>query len=127
MTLTCGRLTRFVRRPQVTIGLKAGVLSPIEQADEFHNLINSAGTVAIKQFLDNYWDEGDIRSLIGAGGLNMPGKERPLGPPPHVRPNWCNLNEGQRRYAYEQYNLARIRRGLPIDHPIPSADSPVAD
>lgn len=29
------------------------------------------------------------------------------------------MNEGQRRYAMEQYNLALVRRGLPIDHPIP--------
>ncbi|GFR12981.1 capsid protein VP1 [Trichonephila clavata] len=33
------------------------------------------------------------------------------------------MNEGQKRYSYEQYNLARIRRGLPIDHPIPSLDT----
>ncbi|PRD25778.1 UNVERIFIED_CONTAM: hypothetical protein NCL1_39929 [Trichonephila clavipes] len=51
--------------------------------------------------------------------VGMP-KERSLGPPPDERPNWENLNEGQKRYAYEQYNLARVRRGLPIDHPIPS-------
>lgn len=44
---------------------------------------------------------------------------RPLGLPPNQRPNWERLNEGQRRYAYEQYNLARVRRGLDIDHPIP--------
>lgn len=33
------------------------------------------------------------------------------------------MNEGQRRYAMEQYNLALVRRGLPIDHPIPSAEA----
>ncbi|GBM47706.1 hypothetical protein AVEN_205534-1 [Araneus ventricosus] len=49
---------------------------------------------------------------------------RGLGKPPHERPNWDRLNGGQKRYAYEQYNLARVRRGLSIDHPIPSLDSP---
>lgn len=49
---------------------------------------------------------------------------RALGPPPDERPNWAGMNEGQKRYAYEQYNLARVRRGLPIDHPIPVLDSP---
>lgn len=44
---------------------------------------------------------------------------RPLGPPPDERPNWERLNEGQRRYAWEQYNLAKVRRGISIDHPIP--------
>lgn len=44
---------------------------------------------------------------------------RPLGKPPNQRDNWHRINEGQRRYAYEQYNLARVRRGLSIDHPIP--------
>ena len=39
--------------------------------------------------------------------------------PPNERPNWQYLHEGQRRYAYEQYNLARLRRNLPIDHPVP--------
>lgn len=42
--------------------------------------------------------------------------------PPFVRPNWSRMNEGQRRYAMEQYNLALVRRGLPIDHPVPEAD-----
>lgn len=51
-------------------------------------------------------------------------KTRPLGPPPDERPNWDRLNEGQRRYAWEQYKLARVRRGLPIDHPIPGGDQP---
>lgn len=32
------------------------------------------------------------------------------------------MNEGQRRYAMEQYNLALVRRGLPIDHPIPEQE-----
>lgn len=36
---------------------------------------------------------------------------RPLGPPPYDRPNWGTMNEGQRRYAMEQYSLARVRRG----------------
>lgn len=43
---------------------------------------------------------------------------------PNLRPNWDRLNEGQRRYAWEQYNLALVRRGLPIDHPIPDTDEP---
>lgn len=47
---------------------------------------------------------------------------RALGKNPEDRPNWVNLNEGQRRYAMEQWNLARIRRGLTIDHPIPESD-----
>lgn len=46
-------------------------------------------------------------------------KTRPLGPSPDERPNWGSLNEGQKRYAWEQYNLAKVRRGIPIDHPIP--------
>lgn len=52
---------------------------------------------------------------------------RALGPPPYERPNWQNINEGQRRYAMEQWNLARVRRGLTIDHPIPEADSEEED
>lgn len=39
---------------------------------------------------------------------------KPLGPPPPSRPNWRNLNRGQRAYALRQYNNALIRRGLPI-------------
>lgn len=39
--------------------------------------------------------------------------------PPNYKPNWPDLHEGQRRYAFEQYNLARVRRNLPIDHPVP--------
>lgn len=50
-------------------------------------------------------------------------RTRPLGPPPDERPNWDSLNEGQRRYAWEQYNLAKVRRGIPIDHPIPGASN----
>ncbi|AGZ03696.1 VP2 [Solenopsis invicta densovirus] len=38
---------------------------------------------------------------------------------PEDRPNWHKLNEGQRRYAYEQYKLALVRRGLDIDHDRP--------
>lgn len=38
-------------------------------------------------------------------------RTRPLGPPPYERPNWETMNEGQRRYAMEQWNLARVRRG----------------
>lgn len=51
-------------------------------------------------------------------------RTRPLGPPPDERPNWDRLNEGQRRYAWEQYKLAKVRRGIPIDHPIPGGDQP---
>ena len=51
-------------------------------------------------------------------------RTRPLGPPPDERPNWASLNEGQRRYAWEQYNLAKVRRGIPIDHPIPGVQEP---
>lgn len=39
--------------------------------------------------------------------------------PPDQKPNWHRMNEGQRRYAYEQYNLALVRRGLNINHPVP--------
>lgn len=39
-------------------------------------------------------------------------------PPPDERPNWHKLNEGQRRYAWEQYNLALIRRGHKFDSPV---------
>lgn len=46
-------------------------------------------------------------------------RQRPLGAHPSERPNWGSMNEGQRRYAVEQYQLARVRRGLDIDHPIP--------
>lgn len=42
--------------------------------------------------------------------------------PPDERPNWNRLNEGQKRYAWEQYNLALVRRGLPINHPIPDPE-----
>lgn len=47
---------------------------------------------------------------------------RKLKPPPDERPNYEFLNEGQKRYAWEQYKLARVRRGLPIDHPIPEIE-----
>lgn len=40
-----------------------------------------------------------------------PRRTRPLLPPPYERPNWINLNNGQKRYAMEQYNLALVRRG----------------
>nr|WEY02541.1 MAG: structural protein [Canine parvovirus] len=42
---------------------------------------------------------------------------RPLGPNPQDRPNWDSMNEGQRRYAMEQWNLARVRRGERFDPP----------
>ena len=44
---------------------------------------------------------------------------RALGKPPYERNNWQSMNEGQKRYAMEQWQLARVRRGLPIDHPHP--------
>lgn len=40
---------------------------------------------------------------------------RPLGIEPYKRLNWSSLNAGQRRYAMWQHNLARQRRGLPLD------------
>lgn len=47
-------------------------------------------------------------------------KTKPNPPPWEHKPEqWQKLNEGQRRYAYEQWMLSRVRRGLPIDHPIP--------
>lgn len=39
-------------------------------------------------------------------------------PPPNERPNWHRLNEGQRRYAWEQYNLALVRRGIKFPKPV---------
>nr|QTE03701.1 MAG: structural protein [Phoenicurus auroreus ambidensovirus] len=47
--------------------------------------------------------------------------------PPDQRANWGRLNEGQRRYAWEQYKLALVRRGLPIDHPVPEGGQGNAD
>lgn len=46
----------------------------------------------------------------------------PFKPPPFERANWAGMNEGQRRYAMKQYNLALSRRGatapiLRSDHP----------
>ena len=41
---------------------------------------------------------------------------KPLGPNPQDRPNWNSLNEGQRRYAMEQWKLARVRRGEHFDN-----------
>lgn len=38
-------------------------------------------------------------------------------PPPYERPNWPTLNEGQKRYAMEQYNLALVRRGAQFETP----------
>lgn len=52
---------------------------------------------------------------------------RPLGLPPNERDNWGRLNEGQRRYAWEQYNLALVRRGRSIDHPIPDISGDHSD
>lgn len=47
---------------------------------------------------------------------------RPLGPNPQDRPNWDDMNEGQRRYAMEQWNLARVRRGERFE--VPGEDDP---
>lgn len=44
--------------------------------------------------------------------------------PPDQKPNWARMNEGQRRYAYEQYNLALVRRGINHNHPVPDGDQP---
>ncbi|XP_049795431.1 uncharacterized protein LOC126210278 isoform X2 [Schistocerca nitens] len=41
--------------------------------------------------------------------------------PPWERSNWEFMHEGQKRYAYEQWLISRVRRGLPIDHDRPSA------
>ena len=38
---------------------------------------------------------------------------------PPEKSNWHRLSESQKRYAWEQYNLALVRRGIEIDHPIP--------
>lgn len=40
-----------------------------------------------------------------------PKRQRPLGPNPKDRPNWITMNNGQKRYAMEQWKLARVRRG----------------
>ncbi|XP_049942565.1 uncharacterized protein LOC126419421 [Schistocerca serialis cubense] len=40
--------------------------------------------------------------------------------PPWERSNWEFMHEGQKRYAYEQWIMFRVRRGLPIDHDHPS-------
>nr|QTZ83182.1 MAG: structural protein VP2 [Periparus ater ambidensovirus] len=50
----------------------------------------------------------------------------PFKPPPYERANWSGMNEGQRRYAMKQYNLALSRRGsatpvLRPDQPPPSS------
>lgn len=50
-----------------------------------------------------------------------------MGPPPDQRPNWPRLNEGQRRYAWEQYNRALVNRGLAIDHPHPAQEEAAPD
>lgn len=43
-------------------------------------------------------------------------------PPPSERPNWERMNEGQRRYAMEQYNLALVRRGAKFTPPKDDSD-----
>lgn len=52
-----------------------------------------------------------------------PRRTRPLLPPPYKRPNWSRLNNGQKRYAMEQYNLALVRRGKYFKPPIVSETS----
>jgi len=42
---------------------------------------------------------------------------RALKPPPYERSNWDSMNEGQRRYAMEQWQLARVRRGERFEAP----------
>lgn len=41
-------------------------------------------------------------------------------PPPFERSNWKSMNEGQKRYAMEQYNLAKVRRGEYFSPPGPA-------
>ena len=41
---------------------------------------------------------------------------RPLGPNPQDRPNWDSMNEGKKRYAMEQWKIARVRRGKYFNH-----------
>lgn len=38
--------------------------------------------------------------------------------PPYERPNWERLNEGQRRYAYEQWMLSKVYAGHELTHPL---------
>lgn len=45
-------------------------------------------------------------------------------PPPYERANWQRLNEGQRRYAMEQYNLALVRRGAKFNSPVQAPATP---
>lgn len=97
--------------------------------------IRKADRHAISKFAKDFWKTGNYHSALGAAGLGikhaaesiigvqyprfagtMP---RPIGLPPWLKPRWETMNEGQRRYAVEQYNLALVRRGLPIDHPVP--------
>lgn len=53
--------------------------------------------------------------------------QKPPNPHPSFKANWANLNEGQRRYAIEQWKLAHVRRGLPIpdQQRTPVVDNPV--
>lgn len=44
-------------------------------------------------------------------------------PPPYERENWDGMNEGQRRYAMEQYNLALVRRGAKFTPPQSDTES----
>lgn len=45
---------------------------------------------------------------------------KPLGPPPDERENWERMNDGQKRYAMEQYSLAEVRRGKKFNPPGPA-------
>lgn len=107
---------------------------------QFDTEISKLDKTAWNSFLNRAKNHKDWRALIGYLGLRTKGFiEDKLGiqypifpgmydkPPPNERPNWASLNEGQRRYAWEQYNLALVRRGLPIDHPIPGKQQGNAD
>jgi hypothetical protein len=98
--------------------------------------IVTADSKAIGAFEDDYSQTGNLhskvaRGLLGAkqavehyiGPIYPQVMVRAFGPPPYTRPNWDCLNEGQRRYAMEQYNVARVFRGLPVDHPRPPSTS----
>lgn len=108
--------------------------------EQFDTEISKLDKTAWNSFLNRAKNHKDWRALIGYLGLRTKGFiEDKLGiqypvfpgmydkPPPNERPNWASLNEGQRRYAWEQYNLALVRRGLPINHPIPGKQQGNAD
>lgn len=48
----------------------------------------------------------------------------PPNPPPWISSwKWPYMNEGQKRFSYEQWMLSLIRRELPIDHPFPGDET----